>query len=362
MRVRAACATLRGPVGLSLREAVLFVAEEKCQVAENLTPSAATSSQRSRGIPLWVWLLALFMFTVVAPVLACGALGYSFALGSTAASSPSAGGTPAVGIVRVEGTIISGKNPGLSMGVAAAEDIITQIEQARDNPSIRAVVLRIDSPGGGVTPSDEIYHALTQLGKPVVVSMGSLAASGGYYIAAPADYIYATPGTLTGSIGVISQFVTAQELLDELGVKVEVVKSGDVKDFGGPYRDMTEEEQEYWQSIIDESYERFVQIVAEGRGLEIESVREVADGRIITGQQAVELGLVDAIGYFDDAVRKAGELGGISGDPRIVELAPQRGLLEALYGFQVQPGLPVDVAALLRELGGPSLEYRQAGP
>lgn len=349
-------------MGLSLRKAFLFVAKEECQVAENLTAGTAASGQRSRSIPLWVWLLALFMFTVIAPVLACGAFGYSFALGSTAASSPAAGGAPAVGVVRVEGTIISGKNPGLSTGIAASEDIIAQIEQARDNPSIRAVVLRIDSPGGGVTPSDEIYHALMQLDKPVVVSMGSLAASGGYYIAAPADYIYATPGTLTGSIGVISQFVNAEGLLDELGVKVEVVKSGDVKDFGGFYREMTDEERLYWQGIINETYEHFVQIVAEGRGLEIEAVRAVADGRVITGQQAVEIGLVDAIGYFDDAVRKAGELGGISGEPHVVELAPQRGLLEMLYGFQTQPGLPIDVAALLRELGGPSLEYRQAGP
>lgn len=326
------------------------------------TPSSAPSAPR-RGLGIWFWLVALFMVTVVAPILACGAFGYAFAVGSTQPSAGWGGIGGAVGVVRVEGMIVSGRSLSVSMSVAPSELVIDQIRRAQDDPTIRAVVLRIDSPGGDAVASDEIYHALRQLDKPVVVSMGSLAASGGYYIAAAADYIYAAPTTLTASIGVISEFVIAEDLLDKLGVQVVVVESGEVKDFGGFYRQMTEEERAYWQGIINETHDRFVQVVVEGRGLDEETVRAIADGRVVTGQQAVELGLVDAIGYFDDAVAKAAELGGISGEPRVVELAPQGGLLNLLYGYQAhaQQAVP-DVSDLLRSLEKPVLEYRFASP
>jgi protease-4 len=209
--------------------------------------------------------------------------------------------------------------------------------------------------------SDEIYHALEQLDKPVVVSMGSLAASGGYYISADADYIYATPHTLTGSIGVISQFVTAEELLDDVGVEIVVIAAGESKDFGSVSRDMTEDEQAYWQALIDETHDAFIQIVADGRGMSVQEVREFADGRVFTGQQALELGLVDEVGYFEDAIQKAATLGGISGDPRIYELTPDISLFDSLYGIQAgqQPAVSLET---LRTLAMPTFEFRMVSP
>ena len=147
--------------------------------------------------------------------------------------------------------------------------------------------------------------------------MGSLAASGGYYISAPADYIYATPNTLTGSIGVISQFVVAKDLLDDVGIDVVVITAGDVKDFGSFHRDMTPEEREYWQTLINQTHEDFIEVVAGGRGMDVEAVRQLADGRVFRGEEAVGLGLVDEVGYFEDAVQKAADLAGIEGTPNI---------------------------------------------
>ncbi|HOA25858.1 MAG TPA: signal peptide peptidase SppA, partial [Aggregatilineales bacterium] len=210
--------------------------------------------------------------------------------------------------------------------------------------------------------SDEIYRALQRVDKPVVVSMGSIAASGGYYISVAADHIYATPYTLTGSIGVISQFFNAQELLEDLGVEVITITSGEVKDFGNFARPMTEEERAYWQALIDDTYEGFLSIVAEGRSLPVDEVREIADGRVILGGDAVELGLVDELGYFEDAVAKAAELGGIEGEPRIVELKPQTGLFESLYGLESLMRRS-EVLDLLQRTGAPpSLEFRYAAP
>lgn len=331
--------------------------------ADLAQPTQGNTAPVPRRTPtVWFWLVALFMVTVVAPVLACGAFGYAFAVGSTQPTAAWGGADAAVGVVRIEGTIVSGRGIGFGTPVAASEIVLNQIRRAQDDPTIRAVVLRIDSPGGDAVASDEIYHAIRQLDKPVVVSMGSLAASGGYYVAVAADYIYAVPTTLTASIGVISEFIVAEELLDELGVQVVVIEAGEVKDFGGFYRQMTEEERAYWQGIINEAHDRFVQVVAEGRGLDEEDVRAIADGRVVTGRQAVELGLVDAVGYFDDAVAKAAELAGISGEPRVVELTPQWGLLNLLYGYEARSQAVPSIADVLRDLEKPALEYRLAGP
>jgi protease-4 len=267
---------------------------------------------------------------------------------------------PAVGVIRVEGVITAGESDAFQSS-AGSETIVDLIKQAAADSNIHAVVLRVDSPGGGVVASDEIYHALTQLDKPLVVSMGSLAASGGYYVSAPADYIYATPHTLTGSIGVISQFVTAEDLLDDIGVEVVVITAGESKDFGSMSRNMTEEERAYWQALLEETHDAFIQIVADGRGMSVQEVREFADGRVFTGQQAFDLGLVDEIGYFDDAIQKAAALGGISGDPRVVELMPDVSLLDSLYGVQARqrPGVTLET---LRTLAMPTFEFRMVSP
>ncbi|MBN1311984.1 MAG: signal peptide peptidase SppA [Anaerolineae bacterium] len=322
------------------------------------TPTSEKKAGRSSNVLTWV--IVILMIALVAPAIGCGAFGFAFAMAS---SQPASTGTgPAVGVITVEGMIVSGSGGfSLSGSVAASDTIVELIHQADDDPNIKAIILRINSPGGGVVASDEIHHALKQVDKPIVVSMGELAASGGYYIAAPSDFIYATPHTLTGSIGVISQFIVAEELLDEVGISMETITSGTVKDFGSPYRDMTEEERAYWQTLTDEIYEGFIEIVADGRNMDKDTVRELADGRIYTGQQALALGLVDAIGYYDDAVDKAAELGGIQGDPRIVEFTPEAGFLEMLYGFQSSQHSALS-PDFLRRLTTPSVEFRYPGP
>jgi len=211
-------------------------------------------------------------------------------------------------------------------GVIADPDAtIDQLKKFAKDGSVKAIVLRINSPGGGVGPSQEIYAEVRKLKdkKPVVASMGAVAASGGYYIACGSRKIYANPGTITGSIGVIMQFVNVKDLIEKIGVKGFVVKSGALKDAGSPLRDMTPEERLYLQSVIDNVHGQFVHAVAEGRRLDVEAVRQIADGRVFTGEQAKALGLVDVLGGQEDAVAEAGRMAKIEGEPRVV-LPPKK--------------------------------------
>lgn len=316
--------------------------------------------QKSRT---WLWVSLAFVAGLVLPAFAC--FGILVAVGATAGGAgtdSSLGFGPGVAVIRVEGVIMPGESGDVFGEAAGSETIIGLLDQAEADSSVKAIVLRVDSPGGGVVASDEIHHKLTQVEKPVVVSMGTLAASGGYYISAPADYIYATPGTLTGSIGVISSFVNAEELLDEVGVDVIALTTGDFKDTGSLYRELTPEEREYWQAILDETYDDFVGVVAEGRGLSEKEVFDLADGRVFTGQQALELGLVDELGYFDDAVDKAAELGEIEGEPRLIELAPEPSFLDYWAGVQSGGSWLPGALELLELVGYPRLEYRYTGP
>lgn len=327
---------------------------------QNPSSSLPHRAANRRTVPGWVWVVVVAALSIVVPILVCGTLGIGLSFASNGPQSPTGALGPAVGVIRVEGPIIPGRTDTFS-GAAGSETVVDLIDQAADDSDIKAIVLRIDSPGGGVVASDEIYQALQRLEKPVVVSMGTVAASGGYFIAAPSDYIFATPYTITGSIGVISQFITAEELLDEVGVEVVVITSGEVKDFGSFHREMTDEERAYWQSLIDEIYQGFVQVVADGRGMDVERVSELANGQVFTGTQALELGLVDEIGYMDDAIDKAAELGEISGEPRVIELAPEVSLLDAFYGLQTirQDSLTFE---LLRDMSTPVIEFRYIGP
>jgi protease-4 len=204
--------------------------------------------------------------------------------------------------------------------IADSESTIEQLRKFTKDDSVKAIVLRINSPGGGVGPSQEIYEEVRKLkGKKVVVaSMGALAASGGYYIACAAQKIYANPGTITGSIGVIMQFVNVKDLIEKIGLKGMVVKSGIFKDIGSPVRDMKPEERELLQGVIDNVHSQFIGAVAEGRKMDREKVAKIADGRIFSGEQAKALGLVDALGNLEDAVAEAGKLAKIEGEPRVV--------------------------------------------
>jgi protease-4 len=213
-----------------------------------------------------------------------------------------------VGVIEVKGVI------------ANAQPTIEELSEFSKDGSVKAIVLRIDSPGGGVSPSQELYQEVkrTVQKKPVVVSMGSVAASGGYYIASAAQKIYANPGTITGSIGVILQFTNFEELFDKIGFHLEVVKSGPYKDIGNPAREMTVSEKSYLQEMINNVHQQFVRDVAQGRNMDVDKVSQVADGRIFTGEQAKELNLVDELGTLKDAIDAAAKMAAIEGEPKIV--------------------------------------------
>ncbi|MFQ5607217.1 MAG: signal peptide peptidase SppA [Candidatus Zixiibacteriota bacterium] len=205
---------------------------------------------------------------------------------------------------------------------------VRQLEKWSQRGDIEAIILHINSPGGGVAASHEIYEAVNRAreeeGKIVVASFGSVAASGGYYIACAADYVVTNPGALTGSIGVIMQYTTFGDLMEKIGINMETVKSGELKDVGNPSREMTGAEEQMLRSVIMDTYEQFVEVVARGRGMEKEAVYPLADGRIYTGLQAFNLGLVDTLGTFHQAVMIAADMAGISGEPETIKEVPKK--------------------------------------
>lgn len=228
-----------------------------------------------------------------------------------------------IGIVRVTGVI------------AASEPVTDWITKLRDTPSVRGVLVRVNCPGGAVAPSQEIYDALLKLAdaKPVVVSMGTVAASGGYYVSAPAHQIFANPSTLTGSIGVIMELSNLEGLFDKLGIERQALTSGPLKDAGSPFRAMTEKDREYLMGIIADIHEQFVSDVAAARGLETEALRPIADGRALTGNQALEAGLVDKLGGFEDALAELKTLCALEGDVPTVEQPKKKApLLQQILG------------------------------
>lgn len=204
--------------------------------------------------------------------------------------------------------------------IGSSREIVDELLEFKRDDSVRALVLRVDSPGGGVAPSQEIFEEIKKLTeiKPVVVSMGSMAASGGYYIAVAGSKILASPGTITGSIGVIMEFTNFKDLLDRVGLKNEVIKSGRLKDIGSSIRAMSDEERNLLQEMMNDVHSQFVGAVAQSRNLPEKFVFDLADGRIFTGRKALELGLVDELGNMQDAVSAAAVLAGIEGEPRLV--------------------------------------------
>lgn len=215
-----------------------------------------------------------------------------------------------------------------------ASETVDEIREYADDDSIKAIVLRVDSPGGAVAPSQEIYYEVKRAAakKTVVVSMGTLAASGGYYISAPATKILAMPGTLTGSIGVIMEIPNLEGLMDKVGIKSQVIKSGKHKDMASTFKELTPEDREILQRVIDDVYGQFVADVAASRGIKEEVVRGLADGRIYTGRQALGLKLVDKLGSLKDAIALAAELEGIEGEPNVVRKPERTFVQELLQG------------------------------
>ena len=218
------------------------------------------------------------------------------------------GGGGSIGVVEIQGVI---SNPA---------PIVDTLDSFQKSSKIKAIVLRIDSPGGGVAATQEIYQEIRKVRKTkkVIASMGSMAASGGLYVAVAADQVVANPATVTGSIGVIMQMVNVEDLLAKVGLSPVVIKSGRYKDIGSSARPMTEEERTLLQHIVDEMHRQFIDDVARGRGMEHQEVSRIADGRIFTGREALKLGLIDRIGNFKDAVKLAAKLSGLKGSPKLI--------------------------------------------
>lgn len=259
----------------------------------------------------------------------------------------SGSGTDRVLVLTIDGVIGMGAADAFSTQLTQQQRL-DQIRAAAADATIKAVVVRVDSPGGGVVASSEIHSELVKLrdtGKPLVISMGSTAASGGYYVATPATRIYANPDTLTGSLGVIIALLNVEEAFNKLGLEQLVFKSGEFKDIGSPTRELSQAERAILQDIVDQAYEGFVDVIAEGRGLPRDQVLAIADGRIYTGLQALELGLVDELGNLDAAIDGAKELAGLPPSALVVRYSRSPGFFELLQGQQ-QPADPLGLRAL----------------
>jgi len=217
--------------------------------------------------------------------------------------------------------------------ITSSRGIVEQIERLKENNDVKAIILRINSPGGGVGPSQEIYREVLRAKekKKIIASMESVAASGGYYVACASDVIVANPGTITGSIGVVMEFSNVEDLLKKIGLRSYVIKSGKHKDIGSPLRNMTSEEKAILQGVIDSVHDQFVRAVAEGRDMEERRVRQIADGRIFSGEQAKDLGLVDRLGSLQDAIEIAAEMIGIEGKPVVIYPKRKLSLYELLF-------------------------------
>jgi protease-4 len=280
--------------------------------------------------------LGLLVLTValVAIVLTVGARGPSVSPAVYEEEYVSGQGPDKIAVVPVEGVIASADSAvGGVQPTTTPEGLADALQQARDDERVAAVVLEVNSPGGGVTASDEMHQSILDFkrssGKPVVVSMGDTAASGGYYIATAADRIVANETTLTGSLGVILTLNNFTEIAEEYGYKQVIIKSGEFKDMGSSFRDLTPEEREILQSIIDESYDEFVSVIVEGRGLPKERVREIADGRVYSGEQAKELDLIDSFGGLDEAAEVSRNLANVE-QATVVRYVESPSLIETL--------------------------------
>lgn len=245
--------------------------------------------------------------------------------------------------------------------IFVSENIVRQFKKYRENKSVKSIVFRVESPGGGVSASQEIYEEVKKTrdaGKPVVVSMGAVAASGGYYVSCGANRIVANPGTLTGSIGVIFQFLHVNQLLGKIGVDASTFKTGKYKDSGSPFRTPTAEDKKYFDILLADVYDQFVAVVVRERKLKRSHVLKYADGRVFTGRQAVEYGFVDTLGTYEDAVKIAAELGGIDGKPKIVREYKRRTWFDVLIEDAFS-----DLGAIRDELfHQPIVQYKFTSP
>lgn len=279
--------------------------------------SGQAPARRSAG---WLWgcgLGAGGCLLIVILLLALGVFAVMSSMGGqeglSAASAP-------IALIRVDGMIVAGESETsfLSGGARGSDDVVDEIQRAVKDPEVKAILLRVNSPGGSAAGSQEIYNAVQSArgaGKKVVVSMADVAASGGYYISAPADKIYADPASITGSIGVIAMHEDMSGLFAKIGIKSETIKSGKMKDMLSPTAPLGDEARQLMHAYVMQIYDQFVGAVAKGRRMKVQAVRALADGRIYTGEQAVKNGLVDELGGFREALEGTAKLAGIKGPP-----------------------------------------------
>ena len=237
--------------------------------------------------------------------------------------------------------------------ISDSQYIVNQVKKFRQDKRIRGIILRIDSPGGAVGPSQEIYDEVLKTresGKTIYASMGALAASGGYYIASAAERIFANPGTLTGSIGVIMAFSNAKGLMEKIGLQPEIIKAGEYKDIGSPARAMTQKERNLLQSVVTDVHQQFIEAVASGRDISVAEVTKIADGRILTGRQAYSLNLVDQMGGLQVSIDQLAHKVGIIGSPKIIKETPRVGFLEWVLKSTLNQ-------SLINRSSIPSLQY-----
>ncbi len=271
--------------------------------------------KKSTKVFLWILGIVLLGSVFMAVLLSGG--------GSEESEYDLSGPGSKIAVANITGTILSSR------------EIVSSLMSLSENRSVKAILLRVDSPGGGVAASQEIFEEVKYISdsvKPVVVSMGALAASGGYYVSCPATRIVANPGTVTGSIGVIAMFPNYGKLMEKLGLDMNVIKSGEFKDSGSPFRKMTDQDKQYFQGVVNDTYSQFIAVVSRERKIDINQLKKIADGRVFTGSQALKLGLVDTLGSFEDAIKIAANLGGIKGKPIVVEARRQRTLSDLIFG------------------------------
>lgn len=261
------------------------------------------------------FLIILLVITIII-VIGIALVGYFIS------SSRHPGGDNQIGLVNIKGVIID------------ARETVKQLDDMAGDPGVKGIIIRINSPGGAVAPSQEIYDEIKRVAKikPVYSSLGTVAASGGYYVACGSQQIYANPGTLTGSIGVIMEFTNWKKILDKIGIDNEVIKSGVHKDIGSPLRSMTAAEKALLQEMINDVYNQFVAAVTENRNIPRNKLLSLADGRVFSGRQALEYGLVDKLGSLQQAIRDLARKAGITGKPEIVEKKEKKGLLWYILG------------------------------
>lgn len=305
--------------------------------------SKQNSSTRSSS--KWFWGIFLSLFILGMVFVAVSFLVFASALKRDGGEYVSGGSGDKIAIVELNDVIVS------------SEKTVEQIKRFREDKSIKAIILRVNTPGGGVAASQEIYEEVKKTrdsGKIIVVSMGSIAASGGYYISMGSSLIIANPGTLTGSIGVIAQFMSIKDLAEKLGISQTTIKSGNLKDAGSPFRQMNDSDKAYFQDVVDNSFSQFIEVVSRERKMDMETLKKYASGRVFTGLQAKEYGLIDSLGTFEDAIRITGKMAGIEGEPRIVREKKKFSFFEELLGSKIE-----DVTDIKNKLfDEPILQYK----